>query len=240
MVHLYSYGYIEEKKSSLKATEENLESKKKLLNEYKNLLNCIQSNYTYDGSDQQVKADYGEYDSSRKKAAQLAEQYRLAYNEAVEKINNQVPEEITAFQVENAKSEADSMYASMVSLQSAFLADIRSQTLLLENQLVTLSSQVKLVQDESFTDETMKNSIETEYQNISAMLNEYNKLKNAVEQGYDFYSENETIQNIYNQYISNYNIFRNEYDEKNYSMKIYITNIQSKVKILHSRILIML
>lgn len=184
------------------------------MNEYRKLLNCIQSNYTYDGSAQQVKADYDEYDSSRKKATQLAEQYRLAYNEVVEKINNQVPEELTAFQVENAKSEADSVYTSMVSLQSAFLADIRSQTLLLENQLVTLSSQMKLVQDESFTDEVMKNSVETEYQNISAMLNEYNELKNAVEQGYDFYSENEIIQNIYTQYILNYNTFQNEYDEK--------------------------
>lgn len=183
----------EEKQNNLEATKNSIADKKNQLAEYQLLLKCVENDCEYTGNNNVVSASYAEYDTSYRKSALIRDQYQSTYETIDAKYNEQdAQEKITSFQVETAKQESDSAYSALISYQSSFLSDIRSQIILIENQLIS-------------------DSDNTEFQTA---LNDYNELKMAVEQGYGFNTNDLNLQTSYNQYISGYTTLNEEYNNK--------------------------
>lgn len=182
-----------ERQNNLDSTKNSIEDKKNQLSEYKSLLKCVENDCEYIGNNNIISASYAEYDTSCRKSALLRDQYKSTYETIEAKYNEQTTQEkITSPQVETAKQESDLAYSALISYQSSYLSDIRSQIILVENQLIS-------------------DSDNTEFQTA---LNYYNELKMAVEQGYDFNTNDTNLQNSYNQYISGYTALNEEYNNK--------------------------
>lgn len=182
-----------ENENNLENTQENVNSKYDTLAEYRALLECIYNDSEYNGSDSLVYASFYDYNTNYQKAKMLCDEYKSAYDEILEKYNTSLSETpVTSFEVENAKTEYDIAYSTMTSYQAAYLSDIRSQLLLLENQLLSDSENEILV----------------------AAYNEYNALKSAVETDSEFTSTNSELQISFDNYISNYNAYVDECNNK--------------------------
>lgn len=183
----------EEKQNNLDVAKRSIADKKNELTEYQLLLECVENDCEYTGNNNVVSASYAEYDTSYRKSALLRDQYQSTYETIEAQYNEQaVQEKITSPQVETAKQESDSAYSALMSYQSSYLADIRSQIILIENQLIS-------------------DSDNSEFQTA---LNDYNELKKAVEQGYDFNTNDINLQTSYNQYINGYTALNEEYNNK--------------------------
>lgn len=183
----------EEKQNNLDVAKRSIADKKNELTEYQLLLECVENDCEYTGNNNVVSASYAEYDTSYRKSALLRDQYQSTYETIEAQYNEQaVQEKITSPQVETAKQESDSAYSALISYQSSYLSDIRSQIILIENQLIS-------------------DSDNTEFQTA---LNDYNELKKAVEQGYDFNTNDINLQTSYNQYINGYTALNEEYNNK--------------------------
>ena len=183
----------EEKNNNLDSAKSSIADKKNELTEYQLLLECVENDYEYTGNNDVVSASYAEYDTSYRKSALLRDQYQSTYETIEAQYNEQAAQDkITSPQVETAKQESDSAYSALMSYQSSYLADIRSQIILIENQLIS-------------------DSDNSEFQTA---LNDYNELKMAVEQGYDFNTNDINLQTSYNQYINGYIALNEEYNNK--------------------------
>lgn len=203
----------EEQENNLASVISSIAEKNTQLAEYKSLLNCIRNNMGYSGNNETVNATYNEYDTSYRKADLLCEQYWKAYCDVADRYNEQVTEDkVTPSQVENAKAESEQAYAAMNSVVSAYLSDIRSQILLIENQLIS----------------------DSENEALEKALADYNVLKNAVEQGSELSTDNESVKAVYEQYITQYQSLYDDYTVKSeeYS-RLYnaYTEQNSKVQI---------
>lgn len=183
----------EEQENNLASAISSIAEKNTQLAEYKSLLNCIRNNMGYSGNNETVNATYNEYDTSYRKADLLCEQYWKAYCDVADRYNEQVTEDkVTPSQVENAKAESEQAYAAMNSVVSAYLSDIRSQILLIENQLIS----------------------DSENKALQKALADYNALKNAIEQGSELSTDSESVKVVYEQYITQYQSLYDDYTEK--------------------------
>lgn len=178
----------EEKTNTLKTTEDSIKTKKDQLAAYRDLLSAVRNDTAYTGSSSLAGADYSDYKTSYDKAAKLAEQYRTAYEAAEGKLGSQ--DTVTAFQLESAKSDADTAAAAVSSCRSSYLSDIRTQIILLTNQIA--------------------NDANADH----SALDSYNELKTAIEQGLDFSSSNQAAQSEYNSYISDITSLSADYENK--------------------------
>ncbi len=180
----------EDNQNNLAAVISSIADRKSQLADYNALLSAIRSNSGFSGNTGAANASYDEYNTSYEKAYLLAEQYRITLESLVDVYNNQADgEQISAIDLDNAKRAADSVFTAMNNLKSSYVSDIRSQILLLENQLVT---------DSTNTD-------------IQKSLADYKELKNAVEQDRTFTSSDSGIQSGYDQYITQYRALAEEY-----------------------------
>ncbi|MGN0574823.1 MAG: HlyD family efflux transporter periplasmic adaptor subunit [Ruminococcus sp.] len=183
----------EDKENSLASANSALTDKKKQLSEYNTLISCIRNDTVYSGRNCDVSAVYNEYDISYQKAYLLSEQYRIAYESAQSAFDNQSSaENISSVQVESAKISADNALSAINEQRNFYIFDIRSKIVILENQLANDSENAEL-----------RNT-----------LNEYNSLKNAVEQGTGFSSADSTIQASYDEFITKYNALAEDYANK--------------------------
>lgn len=183
----------EEKENNLAATETSLTDKQNQLAEYQALLTCVKNDTEYSGMNQIVNASYAEYNTNYNKAVLISEQYKTSYEGLSAQYSEQnSQEEITSVQVETAKRNSELAYSNMVSYQSAYLYDIRSQILLIENQLIS----------------------DNENKELQLALNNYKELKNSIEQGYDFITNNNNLQNSYDQYMTEYTSLADDYNTK--------------------------
>ncbi len=183
----------EEKENNLTTTETSLTDKQNQLSEYKTLLICVKNDMVYSGKNQIVNASYAEYNTNYNKAVLISQQYKTSYESLSDQYSEQNSQEkITSVQVETAKQNSESAYTNMVSYQSAYLSDIRSQILLIENQLISDDGNEEL----------------------QLALNNYKELKNSIEQGYDFNTNNSNLQNSYDQYMTGYTSLSDDYNTK--------------------------
>ena len=183
----------EDKENSLASANNSISEKKAQLAEYNSLLSCIKNNSAYSGKNADVAALYEEYDISYNKSQNLSEQYRIAYESMQNAYSEQSPESmITVAQVEEAKQNADIACSAMNEYKADYLMDIRSQILLIENQLITNSEKYEL----------------------QKALNIYKELKNAVEKGNPFSCEDSSIQEDFNDFSSQYSELANDHNEK--------------------------
>lgn len=183
----------EEKENNLTTTKTSLTDKQNQLSEYKTLLICVKNDTEYSGKNQIVNASYAEYNTNYNKAVLISEQYKTSYESLSDQYSEQNSQEkITSVQVETAKQNSESAYSNMVSYQSAYLSDIRSQILLIENQLISDNGNEEL----------------------QLALNNYKELKNSIEQGYDFNTNNSNLQNSYDQYMTGYTSLADDYNTK--------------------------
>lgn len=183
----------EEKENNLTMTKTSLTDKQNQLSEYKTLLICVKNDTAYSGQNQIVNASYAEYNTNYNKAVLISEQYKTSYESLSDQYSEQNSQEkITSVQVETAKQNSESAYTNMVSYQSAYLSDIRSQILLIENQLISDNGNEEL----------------------QLALNNYKELKNSIEQGYDFNTNNSNLQNSYDQYMTGYTSLADDYNTK--------------------------
>lgn len=183
----------EEKENNLTTTETSLTDKQNQLSEYKTLLICVKNDMVYSGKNQIVNASYAEYNTNYNKAVLISQQYKTSYESLSDQYSEQNSQEkITSVQVETAKQNSESAYTNMVSYQSAYLSDIRSQILLIENQLISDDGNEEL----------------------QLALNNYKELKNSIEQGYDFNTNNSNLQNSYDQYMTGYTSLADDYNTK--------------------------
>ncbi len=183
----------EEKENNLATTKKAITDTKSQLSEYENLLSCVENDEEYSGSDAIAQASFDEYNTSYSKANRICEQYRTAYDKIEAAFNEQSSEKmITAEQIENANQITEIAYTAVKEYKEAYLVDLRSQILLIENQLIDDNENYELVN----------------------ALAEYKKLKTAVEQDIDFSSDNNTIQDSFNQFRSQYDILTADYSAK--------------------------
>lgn len=189
---------LEEKQRNLSDTKSALSTKRALLKEYRALADCIQSDCAYNGGNAQVQAQYNDYAASREKALQASEQYKSAYDAAVNKINTQDNDLVSAYQVESAKAAQDAAQQSMTILQSSFLTDLRSKILVCENQIAAAQAGVG----------------GADVQTVSQQLAEYTKLQTAVENNASFSSPLSEVQAMYNQYAANFQNLAADYQNK--------------------------
>ncbi|MDE6426554.1 MAG: HlyD family efflux transporter periplasmic adaptor subunit [Ruminococcus sp.] len=183
----------EDKESSLESINNILTNKYSQLTEYKSLLSCINNDIAYSGGNSDVSVTYNEYDTNYQKAYLLSEQYRITYESVQNEYSLQEPiEEISFSQVESAMIDADNAYIAMNEQKNFYLSDISSKIVILENQLTT----------------------DNDNTNLQNELNNYYNLKEAIEQGTYFSSEDNNIQTSYDNYIYQYNILMEEYSNK--------------------------
>lgn len=182
----------EEKENNLKITKESITNKENQLSEYQSLLTCVKDGKEYTGSNDLVNSSYSEYYANYKKLVLMCNQYKSVYQDISAKLDtNSENAIVTSMQVESAKLQSDEACSTLVAYKSNYLSDVRSQILLLENQL----------------------NLNGENTDTRALLTSYIQLKNALEQGYEFHSNN-NIQESYNQYLSGYQTLTDDYSNK--------------------------
>lgn len=214
----------EEKENNLKTINEELKKNNNELEEYKSLLHCVQNNCSYNGSIQHINSSYSEFDTNYRKSQLLSEQYRLNYDNLVNKFNEQSQTEIiTSLQVESANKDVETAYTAINSYQASYISELNSIISTFENQLTSLETEI---QNTTNIGTSIEEPITTEPTNnaeiISKSLNAYRELKKAIEQGNDFLSDNISAQESYNQYKNNYTVLLDDYNNKlNYYNNIY-------------------
>lgn len=183
----------EEKQNNLKTAKDDIADKKNQLSEYKTLLSCVENGTEYRGKSELVSASYNEYYTNYKKSMLLCNQYKSSYENLLSKYDSQLSwEVVTPQQIETAKQEYDTAYSAMTTYQAAYLSDIRSQILLIENQLISDKGNKEL----------------------QKALNSYTELKNSVEQGLNFMSDDIDLKNSYDNYISGFSVLADDYNTK--------------------------
>lgn len=183
----------EEKENNLSVTNKAIADTKSQLSEYENLLSCVENDEEYSGSDAIAQASFDEYNTSYSKANRLCEQYMNALEKVEAVYNEQLSQEkVTAEQVERASKDAELMYTAVKEYKEAYLEDLRSQILLIENQLINDAKNTELIN----------------------ALAEYKKLKTAIEQDTDFASDNKTVNDSFSQYRIQYDILTADYSAK--------------------------
>lgn len=183
----------EEKKNNLAAVKTKITDTNAQIAEYQAMLSCVENNSQYLGGDTIVKSSFDEYYANYNKANLLCEQYGNAYVKTVDTFNEQLSMQwITAEQVENAASAAETSYSVAEEYRKAYLTDLRSQILMIENQLIS----------------------DSENPDLTNALAEYTRLRAAVEQDADFSSADETIQGSYTQYRTQYDALIADYAVK--------------------------
>ena len=183
----------EEKQNNLKTAKDDIEDKKNQLSEYKTLLSCVENGTEYRGKSELVSASYNEYYTNYKKSMLLCNQYKSSYENLLSKYDSQLSwEVVTPQQIETAKQEYDTAYSAMTTYQAAYLSDIRSQILLIENQLI----------------------LDKGNKELQKALNSYTELKNSVEQGLNFMSDDIDLKNSYDNYISGFSVLADDYNTK--------------------------
>lgn len=189
---------LEEKQRNLSDTKNAISSKRAQLREYRALADCIQSDCAYGGGDAQVMTQYNDYAAAREKALQASQQYKSAYDAAVNQLNTQDNNLVSAYQVESAKAAQDAVQQAMTVLQSSFLTDLRSKILVCENQIAAAQAGVG----------------SADVQTVSQQLAEYTKLQTAVEQNAAFSTPLADVQAMYNQYAANFQNLAADYQNK--------------------------
>lgn len=183
----------EDKENSLAVAISSLKDKNDQLSEYNALIVCIRNNTVYQGRNGDVSAVYNEYDTSWQKSHLLSEQYRIAYERVQNAFNDSnSAESISPSQVEAAKTAADNAFSALNEHKNFYLADIRSEIVILENKL----------------------SADSENEELQNTLNEYNSLKNAVQLGTGFSSSDSNVQASYEGFVSRYNELAEDYANK--------------------------
>lgn len=183
----------EEKKNNLAAVKTKITDTNAQIAEYQAMLSCVENNSQYLGGDTIVKSSFDEYYANYNKANLLCEQYGNAYVKTVDTFNEQLSMQwITAEQVENAASAAETSYSVAEEYRKVYLTDLRSQILMIENQLIS----------------------DSENPDLTNALAEYTRLRAAVEQDADFSSADETIQGSYTQYRTQYDALIADYAVK--------------------------
>ena len=183
----------EEKQNNLKTAKDDIADKKNQLSEYKTLLSCVENGTEYRGKSELVSASYNEYYTNYKKSMLLCNQYKSSYENLLSKYDSQLSwEVVTPQQIETGKQEYDTAYSAMTTYQAAYLSDIRSQILLIENQLISDKGNKEL----------------------QKALNSYTELKNSVEQGLNFMSDDIDLKNSYDNYISGFSVLADDYNTK--------------------------
>lgn len=183
----------EEKQNNLKTAKDDIADKKNQLSEYKTLLSCVENGTEYRGKSELVSASYNEYYTNYKKSMLLCSQYKSSYENLLSEYDSQLSwEVVTPRQIETAKQENDAAYSAMTTYQAAYLSDIRSQILLIENQLISDKGNKEL----------------------QKALNSYTELKNSVEQGLNFMSDDIDLKNSYDNYISGFSVLADDYNTK--------------------------
>lgn len=183
----------EEKENNLATTKKAITDTKSQLSEYENLLSCVKNDEEYSGSDAIAQASFDEYNTSYSKANRLCEQYMNALEKVEAAYNEQSSQEkINAEQIENINLLTESAYTAVSEYKEAYLEDLRSQILLIENQLITDDENPELLN----------------------AISEYKKLKTAIEQDTDFVSDNKTVNDSFSQYRIQYDILTADYSAK--------------------------
>lgn len=182
-----------EKENDLESVKKNISEKQAQLTEYKRLLICIQNDTEYTGTNDAVNASYNEYITNYNKSELIYGQYKASYENIFEQYEIQNSQETVSYvQVETAKQNMDSAYSNMVSYSSAYMSDIRSQILLIENQLIS----------------------DRENTQLKTALNDYKELKKSIEQGYGFNTNNSVLKEGYDKYTADYTALSNDYTSK--------------------------
>lgn len=176
---------MEEKKNRQKTNKDNILKKNELLLAYKDLLNAVQNDYTYNGSNAEALATYNEYATSCEKAAVTAEQCRIAYEDKLARLGS--GGEISEIQVDEAKREADKAQSRMESCRNSYLDDIRTQILLLS----------------ASSDDDDK-----------AKLEAYQELRSAIEQNSEPDTDVTETTDIYRKYSDEINELNSQYEKK--------------------------
>lgn len=200
----------EEKENNLAAVKTKISDTNAQIAEYESMLSCVESNSQYAGGDTIVKSSFDEYYANYNKANLIREQYGDAYVKTVDTFNEQLSVQwITAEQVENAASSAETAYSVVEEYKGTYLTDLRAQILLIENQLIS----------------------DSENPDLTSALAEYTRLKSAVEQDGNFTSADETIQGSYTQYRTQYDALIADYSIKSEEYQnLYSTYMeQSKI-----------
>lgn len=179
-----------EKENNLEDVKAKISDTNVRITEYKAMLSCVENNSQYLGDDTIVKSSFDEYYANYNKANLLCEQYGNAYVKTVDTFNEQLSVQwITAEQVENAANNAETAYSVAKEYKATYLTDLRSQILLIENQLIS----------------------DSENYDLTNALAEYTRLKSAIEQDVDFTSVDEIIQGSFTQYRIQYDALIADY-----------------------------
>lgn len=190
---LYDGLTKEDKENALAEAKNALADKNDQLTEYNALISCIRNNTVYQGRNSEVSAVYNEFDTGWQKAYLLSEQYRIAYESTQNAFNDiSTAESISPSQVESAKIAADNAFSALGEHRDIYLADIRSEIIILENKL----------------------SADSDNEELQNALQEYSSLKNAVQQGTGFSSSNSDIQASYDGYAARYGELADDYASK--------------------------
>ena len=183
----------EEKQNNLAAVKTKISDANAQIEEYEAMLSCVENNSQYLGGDSIIKSIFDEYYANYNKSNLLCEQYGKAYVKTVDTFNEQLSVQwITAEQVENASSATETAYSVAEEYKKAYLTDLRSQILLIENQLIS----------------------DSDNPDLANVLAEYTRLKSAVEQNTDFISADEIIQGSFVQYCKQYDVLIDDYAVK--------------------------
>lgn len=170
----------QDKENSLETAKKSISQKQKKLNEYKNVIAGVESDADYSSCDKEINSGISQYKTSYEKAVILRDSYKSAYDQIQQKYENRSDSKISSAQTEQARQKSDSAYSALTSYQTSFLSDVRSKIVLLENQLVSDSSN----------------------ENARNTLNIYKDLKNALDNNLEFCTFDEDIQSDYNNYCS--------------------------------------
>ena len=201
----------EEKQDKIVSINNSIAEKNARIAEYNSLLNCLRTDSEFTSSDSVVMAEYTEYKASYEKAKLICDQSRNSYDTVAKQLSAQVNNIVSSVEVDSKKQTAENLYQSARDYKNSYLSDIRSQIVLLENQLINDSA-----------NEQLQNA-----------LNDYKSLKAAVETDGTFSSANSDLNFEYEQFTTTYNSMISEYSsavtEYNAIYNEYLANSGSAV-----------
>lgn len=184
-----------EKENTIASARGSISDKQTQLAEYRALLNAVSNNSSYSGGNASVNASFNEYSKSLQKAELLCEQYRNSYENLQKTFEQQSADntEVSQDQLESVKQEAEKASAALNDHKNNFLTDVRSQILLIENQLIS----------------------DKDNEELKKTLEEYNRLKDSVEKDESFSSENAVVQGLYDKYTAMHTSLKDDLAVKN-------------------------
>lgn len=184
-----------EKENAIASAKTSLSDKQSQLAEYRALLSAVSNNGSYSGGNASVNAAYNEYSKSLQKAELLCEQYRNSYENLQKTFEQQSADNSDGLQnqLESVKQEAEKASSALNDHKNNFLTDVRSQILLIENQLIT----------------------DKDNEELKKTLEEYNKLKDSVEKDESFSTENTSVQTLYDKFVSLHTSLKEDLATKN-------------------------